>query len=77
VAKGHRIALTVRGRDYEWPGGLVKGLGTHAAIFTGVGPFLHSNPRDRPPAVFGGDVTLHARPDRRAFLLLPIIPAKA
>jgi len=26
--------------------------------------------------VFGGDVTLHAGPDRQAYLLLPVIPKK-
>lgn len=76
VPKGCRIGLTVRGRDYEWPGGLVKGLGTHDATFTGVGPFRHADPRDRPAAVFGGEVTLHIGPDRRAYLLLPMIPPK-
>ncbi len=76
VPKGHRIALSVRGRDYEWPGGLVKGLGTHDAVFTGVGPFKHADPRDRPADVFGGDVTLHSGPHRQAYLLLPVIPPK-
>ena len=27
--------------------------------FTGVGPFLHDDPRDRPIAIFGGRTTLH------------------
>ncbi len=35
--------------------------------FTGVGPFKHDDPRDRPASVFGGDVTLHAGPERRAY----------
>ena len=42
--------------------------------FTGVGPFKHDDPRDRPPAVFGGDVTLHAGPGRNAYVMLPVIP---
>jgi predicted acyl esterase len=74
LPKGYRLALSVRGRDYEWPGGLVKGLGTHASTFTGVGPFRHNDARDRPVEVFGGDVTLHMGPDRASHLLLPIIP---
>ena len=45
-------------------------------MWTGVGPFRHDDPRDRPAAVFGGDVTLHTGPDRQAFLLLPVIPAE-
>jgi hypothetical protein len=57
-------------------GGLVKGLGTHAPTFTGVGPFQHADPRDRPAAVFGGDVTLHMGADRQSYLLLPVILPK-
>lgn len=74
LPKGYRIALSVRGRDYEWPGGLVKGLGTHASTFSGVGPFKHDDPRDRPKAVFGGEVIVHTGPDYPSHLLLPIIP---
>ena len=75
VPKGYRIALTVRGRDYEYPGGPGAGLGTLGASFSGVGPFLHDEARDRPPAIFGKDVTLHCGPRHPAHLLLPIIPA--
>lgn len=76
IPAGYRIALTVRGRDYEWPGGVVKGLRTHDSTFTGVGPFKHNYPRDRPASVFGGNVTLHSDPSQQAFLLLPVIPVK-
>ena len=38
VPAGHRIGLTVRGRDYEHRG------------LRGCGPFLHDDPRDRPAA---------------------------
>ena len=40
----------------------------------GCGPFVHDDPEDRPPAVFGGKVTLHVGPERPAHVLLPIIP---
>ena len=76
VPEAYRIALTIRGRDYEWPGGLVKGLGTHASVFTGVGPFKHADAKDRPISVFGADVTLHCDAERRPYLLLPIIPPR-
>lgn len=76
IPKGHRLALTIRGRDYEYPGGAGEGLELLGKVFTGVGPFRHDDSRDRPPEIFGGDVTLHAGPDRAAHLLLPIIPAK-
>lgn len=74
VPKRYRIALSVRGKDYEYGGEPGKALETLGKVWTGVGPFRHDDPRDRPPAVFGGDVTLHAGPDRQAYLLLPIIP---
>ncbi|MEE9276089.1 MAG: CocE/NonD family hydrolase [bacterium] len=77
VPPGHRIGLSVRGRDYVYPG---AGGGDLPSVmlsgFTGVGPFLHDDPRDRPPAIFGGEVTLHTGPGREAYVLLPVIPPK-
>ena len=73
---GYRLALSVRGTDYVFPGEPGAGLETLGKVWTGVGPFTHNDPRDRPPQVFGGDVTLHTGPDRHAFVLLPIIPKK-
>ena len=75
VPAGYRLALSVRGRDYVYPGGAGAGLKT-LGTFTGVGPFKHDDPRDRPATVFGGDVTLHAGPGRNAYVMLPIIPGK-
>ena len=43
---------------------------------TGCGPFLHDDPRDRPPEIFGGVTTLHFGRDKQPYLLLPIIPDK-
>ena len=76
IPEGHRLGLTVRGRDYEWPGGTGEGLGTLGRAFTGVGPFKHEDAGDRPAAVFGGNVTLHAGPERPSHLLLPVIPGE-
>jgi len=73
VPAGYRLALSVRGKDYVYPGGAGAGLKTLGS-FTGVGPFKHDDPRDRPASVFGGDVTLHAGPERRAYVMLPVIP---
>ena len=42
--------------------------------FTGCGPFLHDDPRDRPPEIFGGRTTIHFGADRLNFVLLPIVP---
>lgn len=71
---GYRVALTIRGKDYEYPGGPGEGLKTLGTVWHGCGPFVHNDPRDRPAEVFGGDVTLHASPSRPAYLLLPIVP---
>jgi predicted acyl esterase len=77
VPPGCRIALTVRGRDYEYPGGPGSGLGVLGAVFTGVGPFRHDEARDRPPAIYGKNVVLHCGPGRQSHVLLPIIPPKS
>jgi uncharacterized protein len=76
IPAGYRLALSIRGRDYEYPGGAGAGLGTLGAVFTGVGPFQHNDPRDRPPEIFGKTVTLHCGPGRPAHVLLPVIPAR-
>lgn len=74
IPKGYRIGLSVRGKDYVYPGeGLDFG---HYGSWTGCGLFKHDDPRDRPADVFGGDVTLHSGPDRQAYVLLPVIPKK-
>jgi len=74
VPRGYRIALSVRGRDFEHEGAAAT-LSNMKNPMRGCGPFVHDDPVDRPPAVFGGNVTLHMGPDRHAGLLLPIIPA--
>jgi uncharacterized protein len=73
VPKGYRIALTVRGKDYEWEGEAAT-LSNMKNPMRGCGPFVHDDPEDRPPAVFGGKVTLHAGPQRQSHVLLPVIP---
>src|SRR3990172_7362384 len=76
VPKGHRVALSVRGRDYVYPGGSGGKLSNMKNEFTGNGPFLHDDPRDRPVAIYGGKTTIHLGGGRENFVLLPIIPAK-
>ena len=41
----------------------------------GCGPFLHNDPRDRPPEIFENEVTLHFSPEHRNHVLVPVIPA--
>ena len=51
--------LSVRGRDYVYPGGSGGKLSNMKNEFTGNGPFLHDDPRDRPLEIYGGKTTLH------------------
>jgi uncharacterized protein len=75
VPAGYRIAFTLRGSDYEYPGpGTI--LPPHSVEIKGCGPFMHDEPRDRPMDIFGGKNTLHFGANRQNFVLLPVIPAK-
>ncbi len=73
VPAGHRLALTVRGRDYEWQASTGARLSNFKNELKGCGPFLHDDPRDRPRSVFAGRTTLHAGPGHESWLLLPVI----
>jgi hypothetical protein len=76
IPAGYRIALTVRGRDYVYPGGSGGRLSNMKNEFTGCGPFLHDDPRDRPLSVYGGKTTIHLGGDYENYVLLPVIPGK-
>ena len=75
VPKGYRIALTVRGKDYDH-GLSAASLSNMKNPMSGCGPFMHDDLADRPPDIFGGKVTLHFGPQYPAAVLLPVIPAK-
>ena len=75
VPKGYRIALSIRGKDYEYDGEAAV-LSNMKNPMKGCGPFIHDDDTDRPPAIFGGKVTLHSGPKHQACVLLPVIPAK-
>ncbi|HKA32047.1 MAG TPA: CocE/NonD family hydrolase C-terminal non-catalytic domain-containing protein, partial [Candidatus Binatia bacterium] len=76
VPAGYRIALSVRGRDYEYSGASGGRIASFKNELKGCGPFLHDDPRDRPREIFGGKVTLHCGGERGAYVLLPVIPAR-
>ncbi|KAA0971213.1 CocE/NonD family hydrolase [Aureimonas fodinaquatilis] len=76
VPAGCRIALSVRGRDYVYPGPPDAGLSNMKNKFTGVGPFLHDDPVDRPIEIFGGTTTLHLGEGKENWVMLPVIPAR-
>jgi uncharacterized protein len=76
VPAGYRLAMTIRGKDYEYEGAAAR-LSNIRNEMRGCGPFLHDDPRDRPANVFGGRVTVHAGLRHPSYLLLPIIPSAA
>ncbi|MGQ0525580.1 MAG: CocE/NonD family hydrolase [Betaproteobacteria bacterium] len=75
VPPGYRVALTIRGKDYEHDGAPAT-LSNMKNPMRGCGPFVHDDPTDRPPDVFGGKITLHVGPQHPAYVLLPVIPPK-
>ena len=70
----YTLSLSVRGKDYVYPGEPGH-LSNMPKPMTGVGPFVHNEPRDRNPAVFDGTVTVHTGGERQSYLLLPLIPS--
>jgi predicted acyl esterase len=76
VPRGYRVALTVRGKDYEFegPGDDVELGHFKGSKMRGVAIYTHANPKHRCADVYGGRTTLHAGPDHRGYVLLPVIP---
>ncbi|MDB5839576.1 MAG: peptidase [Herminiimonas sp.] len=75
VPPGYRIAMTIRGKDYEWDGPAAT-LSNMKNPMKGCGPFVHDDPEDRPMSIFGGKNTLHFGAGHDNYITLPIIPAK-
>lgn len=74
VPAGYRLALTLRGKDYEYPGpaGVLSNM---KYPMTGCGPFTHTDKKDRPARIFDGVNTLHISAKKAPYILLPVIPA--
>jgi predicted acyl esterase len=75
---GYRVALNVRGRDYEYGGpGAEAQLGHFkGSRMRGVGIYTHGDPDDRPAGVFDGTTTIHAGPETPSAILLPVVPPR-
>jgi uncharacterized protein len=73
VPQGYRLALTVRGKDYEVDGRDIRPPNAPYPM-KGIGPFRHIDPDDRPAKIFATRNTLHFAAGREPYLLLPIIP---
>jgi uncharacterized protein len=71
VPAGYRLALSIRGRDYEHDDAAAT-LSNMKNPMKGCGPFTHDDETDRPPAIFGGKVTVHFA--QQPYVLLPVIP---
>ncbi len=66
---GEIALFDINAQRLELVGGMVRRMVEHAGLSTAIRTYT-----DRPAAVFGGKVTLHIGPDRRASVLLPVIP---
>ena len=75
IPKGYRMQLQIRGRDYEYPPALEEEPTIGWFPLTGCGPFLHTDERDRPPEIYGKDVTLHMGGEQASWLLVPVVPS--
>ncbi|MGH2735062.1 MAG: CocE/NonD family hydrolase C-terminal non-catalytic domain-containing protein, partial [Actinomycetota bacterium] len=74
VPPRYRLALSLRGKDYEY-GGKLDDYGRSFYYATrGTGGMTHDDSDNRPVDVFGGTVTLHTGPEHPSHLLLPVIP---
>jgi hypothetical protein len=76
LPEGYRLGLSVRGRDYVWPGYEEGQARIAGRVYYGVGPFRHDLKGDRPVGLFGGTVTVHTGPEHPSHVLLPVIPGK-
>jgi predicted acyl esterase len=76
VPAGYTLALTVQGRDFEFPGD-GPWPATYGVQMRGNGMFVHTDPDDRPVDVYRGTTTLASGPDGVSYLLLPVIPRTA
>ncbi|MEX2128258.1 MAG: CocE/NonD family hydrolase [Xanthobacteraceae bacterium] len=75
VPAGYRVALTIRGKDYVYPGPSGGKLSNFKNELTGCGPFLHDDPQNRPAGFADTTTMLHFGGRQEPFLLLPVIPA--
>lgn len=62
---GSRISLILAGRDFERAGA--------SGPFKGSGPFIHTDPIDRPPERYSGEHTIYTGPGRESYLQLPVL----
>lgn len=74
VPPGYRVGLSVRGKDYVYPGDLSIDYAKFGQPADGVGALRHNDLADRPVERSSGQITLHLDDSERSYLLLPIVP---
>jgi predicted acyl esterase len=67
LSAGARLELRIQGKDFERAG--------ETGIARGSGFFLHDDPADRPPAIYGGTHRLYSGPGCESFVLMPRLPS--
>lgn len=77
VPAGYTLGFSIRGNDYEFEGEADEAfteIASFANRFTGCGPFVHNDERNRPADLFSGTTTLHIGPDTPVHILTPLVP---
>jgi predicted acyl esterase len=73
IPAGYRLGLSVLGRDFDHgQPGTVSHIGVE---MKGAGFWHHDDPRERPAAIYDGEVTVYSSAQQPSYLLLPVIPA--
>jgi len=73
VPRGYRIGLSIRGKDYVYPGDLSALSGKIGQPATGIGPFRHDDRADRQANVTTNEITLSFGGNNAPYLLLPFV----
>lgn len=76
LPKGWSLALTVRGKDYEYEGEVAEFGKNFYYATRGTGGMTHNDPVNRPAKIFDTEITLMSGGNMASYLLLPIIPVR-
>lgn len=72
IPPGYRLALTVRGRDYQYQEDATA-RGITVAAMNGAGRCLHDDPEDRDEKILAGQVSIHTGAGQPSYLLVPFM----
>lgn len=77
VPKGYRLALSVQGKDWQYPSNasIIRSKDYELPFSDNPGLFYAAHP-NRDPAVYGGTNTVRTGEGHASYLLLPLIPTK-